>query len=632
MSINSSDTISTTLNALDARVAAVQAAITTPMVVTGNLAFSANAVAGTVVASITNVPVGSTPILTPNDGRLAIAGDAVNGWKIVVGNIPSMTGSIPVVVSINSTTPTITVNPVPVVIAFAGSSSPSRYLTETSTLTPDTRVTSSTDGVTFTTLTSGIFGMNAGKQIADATGNPVKWIAGGTEGSTLEGWEGPASADRAALVARINAATASGLAMTALVIQVGWNNLENAISLDSRLALLRSLISRVRTETNLPNLEIFMIGTQDKSGVDPILVSWQREAELTIANNDANVRWGAHVYDLPTSDGTHQTDPSYLVSSNRFAPNVIALVNNTAQKRSAYFSGVVRVSDTQADITLAYPAGSGTDFTPTTGNITGFLIAPTVATSGSSIAATGVRTSATTIRLTFASTTALTSVRYSPNDFANDIYGYTNDSLTLPLEITAAPLTLSSYVAPSVTYTATVKSAFVSFKGADTTNVAAGWNVHQFSASATPLALLTPTGTSTGWSEVATGTAGLGENNNGTPMTGNTSVLAPDAVLWSFWYAASGIIITQSLSGLDPAKFYDINFIADRAGAAGRITVFTINGVSQQVDVGDNTTRLITYSKVQPDSTGTIAFSWTALAGSTYSYLNALQVFEFTRN
>jgi len=46
---------------------------------------SSSAAAGTLVSNISNVPAGVTPSVTPNDGRLVIAGDASAGWKVVVG-------------------------------------------------------------------------------------------------------------------------------------------------------------------------------------------------------------------------------------------------------------------------------------------------------------------------------------------------------------------------------------------------------------------------------------------------------------------------------------------------------------------------------------------------------------------
>jgi lysophospholipase L1-like esterase len=50
-----------------------------------NASILSNAAAGTTLFSITGVPAGITPSISPNDGRVVIAGDATNGWKAVVG-------------------------------------------------------------------------------------------------------------------------------------------------------------------------------------------------------------------------------------------------------------------------------------------------------------------------------------------------------------------------------------------------------------------------------------------------------------------------------------------------------------------------------------------------------------------
>lgn len=55
---------------------------------------ASNAAAGTLVSNISNVPAGATPTVTPNDGRLVIAGDASAGWKVVVGMSALSAGTI----------------------------------------------------------------------------------------------------------------------------------------------------------------------------------------------------------------------------------------------------------------------------------------------------------------------------------------------------------------------------------------------------------------------------------------------------------------------------------------------------------------------------------------------------------
>lgn len=69
------------------------------LLLSGPLSFAAGASAGTLVANIGNVPAGATPILSPDDGRLAIAGNASAGWKVVVGLGTSSAGDFDITVS-----------------------------------------------------------------------------------------------------------------------------------------------------------------------------------------------------------------------------------------------------------------------------------------------------------------------------------------------------------------------------------------------------------------------------------------------------------------------------------------------------------------------------------------------------
>jgi hypothetical protein len=55
---------------------------------------ASNAAAGTLVSNISNVPASVTPSVTPNDGRLVIAGDASAGWKVVRGMSAISVGTI----------------------------------------------------------------------------------------------------------------------------------------------------------------------------------------------------------------------------------------------------------------------------------------------------------------------------------------------------------------------------------------------------------------------------------------------------------------------------------------------------------------------------------------------------------
>ena len=55
---------------------------------------ASNAASGTLVSNISNVPAGATPTVTPNDGRLVIAGDSSVGWKVVVGMSALSAGTV----------------------------------------------------------------------------------------------------------------------------------------------------------------------------------------------------------------------------------------------------------------------------------------------------------------------------------------------------------------------------------------------------------------------------------------------------------------------------------------------------------------------------------------------------------
>ncbi|HEX8446286.1 MAG TPA: hypothetical protein VF649_06695 [Sphingomonas sp.] len=68
-------------------------AVTPTLVITGPLAFTAGAPAGTLVFNIAGVPAGVTPTITPADGRVVVAGDATNGWKGVIGLTVSTAGT-----------------------------------------------------------------------------------------------------------------------------------------------------------------------------------------------------------------------------------------------------------------------------------------------------------------------------------------------------------------------------------------------------------------------------------------------------------------------------------------------------------------------------------------------------------
>ncbi|BEV02186.1 hypothetical protein [Novosphingobium olei] len=54
---------------------------------------STSAAPGTLVANLSNVPTGQTPVISPNDGRLVISGSEAAGWKVSVGLTAASAGS-----------------------------------------------------------------------------------------------------------------------------------------------------------------------------------------------------------------------------------------------------------------------------------------------------------------------------------------------------------------------------------------------------------------------------------------------------------------------------------------------------------------------------------------------------------
>ena len=59
-----------------------------------NPSVASSVAAGTLISNIANVPSGVTPTVTPNDGRLVIAGDASAGWKVVRGMSALSAGTV----------------------------------------------------------------------------------------------------------------------------------------------------------------------------------------------------------------------------------------------------------------------------------------------------------------------------------------------------------------------------------------------------------------------------------------------------------------------------------------------------------------------------------------------------------
>ncbi|NYD88756.1 sialate O-acetylesterase [Sphingomonas melonis] len=569
-------------------------------------------------------------------------------------------------------TPTPSTSPIqtgPIVMSFIGSSSPAEYLNNYTGGTPNPNVLASDGGTNFGQLNQGRMGIEAGTAIYNATGRPVHYLRSGASGTTLAGWESDASSLLTNAINSIKNAIATGRTMTAVLLQVGFNDVDfgnvNSSSAAAQAALIRSLISKIRVGTGLPNL-MFFIGTTQDEPDNPNGLRFQREAEMQVANNDANVRLGFSTYDVPTRDNTHQTEPSQVITAGRFAAQVLAYINSTPQKRAPFFYSAAAVSDTQTDVSIAYV--SGTDFTPATG-ITGFRV---FNASGAALAVTAAeRISAGTIRVTHAAKAGgAGSIIYMPNALATDDATVLRDNsaLSLPFDVTAAALPIPAFAAvvtptpaptptpsptptptpaptptpsptptptPSGTPTATGKVAQFDTGESGSPATPGGWNRWTYAAGTglVSTAFNNPDGSATGWTGTTTVNGDGGATNTGA-TTGNNTGVYPDAVLQSYYFNQNQASSTLKIAGLDPTKVYDLELTGSRT-ATDRYTDFTVNGVTKQLDAGNNTTQVVTFAKVAPNLSGEITFSFKAGRGannvlSGFGYFSGGRLIEYT--
>ncbi|MGZ8561211.1 MAG: T9SS type A sorting domain-containing protein, partial [Flavisolibacter sp.] len=159
------------------------------------------------------------------------------------------------------------------------------------------------------------------------------------------------------------------------------------------------------------------------------------------------------------------------------------------------------------------------------------------------------------------------------------------------------------------------------------TPVGAPWN----SFTATPAAgrslsnMVTTEGTVT-----TTGIAlveGWDAANNTGAVTGNNSGVFPDAVMSTAYYHSSSITKTIRLSGLSPARRYNLIFFGSRAGVNdNRTTMFSASGQSVTLNAASNTSNTVQINGLVPNSQGNLEFTVAKGSGSAFAYLNALVI------
>jgi RHS repeat-associated protein len=90
-------------------------------------------------------------------------------------------------------------------------------------------------------------------------------------------------------------------------------------------------------------------------------------------------------------------------------------------------------------------------------------------------------------------------------------------------------------------------------------------------------------------------------------------------------WAAGG---TYRLNGLDDSKKYDLRVFGSRSSVSdARAGVFTVNGQLKTLEAANNTTQTLLFSNIVP-SAGKIVINFNVAAGSTFGYINVLDIIE----
>ncbi|WP_230280286.1 hypothetical protein [Croceicoccus sp. Ery15] len=116
-------------------------------------------------------------------------------------------------------------------------------------------------------------------------------------------------------------------------------------------------------------------------------------------------------------------------------------------------------------------------------------------------------------------------------------------------------------------------------------------------------------------------------NNNGTVLSGVAAI--PNPMLNTAW-VEYGESASLDLTGLDPAKTYDLVLMASINDSSGRAVLFRVNGVdlSPQYDASQNTSNANYVEGVSPNGSGKITITILRGTGSSYTYISALRISE----
>ncbi|MEO1053052.1 MAG: fibronectin type III domain-containing protein [Bacteroidota bacterium] len=94
-------------------------------------------------------------------------------------------------------------------------------------------------------------------------------------------------------------------------------------------------------------------------------------------------------------------------------------------------------------------------------------------------------------------------------------------------------------------------------------------------------------------------------------------------------YFAHGSGGIYKLKDLDPSKQYDLKIFGSRtASGGGRVGTYTIDGITQTLDALNNSSNTISFNDIQPDANNEIVLEFGVAVGSSFGYLNVLEVAE----
>lgn len=200
---------------------------------------------------------------------------------------------------------------------------------------------------------------------------------------------------------------------------------------------------------------------------------------------------------------------------------------------------------------------------------------------------------------------------------------------------------------PTPTPTPSNKMAQVNFRStaATTTTNPSGWNAFdgageapgssagQTSTTGVAKALLMPDGTATGWTLTTT----QASQGAGTQVAASgVTYPYPDDVDLTYWFnggssvspASSTVASTlHTISGLNPAKLYDLTFFGTRTTATARQTQYAAGGQTVTPSNTNNVTPS-TLSGLAPNSSGVLTYTYTPAGTGQFGYINALIIKE----